>query len=644
MQKKYYALAALAAVTAAFFYFVNDDKPSANGMQDLTDSNQLAAENSPSTKPKPTHEKVSAPANQSAPIDTSHFAQCQQVLYDMRVEQEQWRQEKVGSFTKFLQQGYSLDEVTLAIDEFRNSNFAARFRVAQLRKNAAITEVNAMLEDELKQRLADKPITGLSIQRRVPLQVLDNFDELSLAQQQEIADSGKVTVDDVAFMMGRSKYSDEQILMLTKSLPDPGATVGYEHLDEAVSLLDFAAKSGRLSSFNYLIDQGLAPTQDRYLGSTMEWALSGLMDCCERRQRRVDIIKKLNSLGAAARFREQSPTRVYGNFPRRFYRFDQADIASLRDEFGLNLLAIKQRQPLSMTQHGRLVKRLAKQRDDFIETQTAMTDVTDTRAACRATVKRISDQWRPRRSHEVVQEIREQYPDSDSSALAVLADMDPALVDEYRRYFVWSGGMRQTDALSEVYQYLADGDIERVIRELEAASLNASEKRFVISNLLKRDLNYYRALSQSSLMDGGLQHHQLAFITLDADKIKTLADLGYDLYGYDNRGKSLLYYAVTEANTETVAWLIEQNAPYEGDGRGRDPLYQAIKHASGGQSAEQSKFLIDQLMTSYQPTVTRFHKQRMAVVKLRYPEQYQQLIDLHPALTVDEATELPVVW
>ena len=67
-------------------------------------------------------------------VDTSNFAQCQQTFFQLRQGQQQWIRESVGNFSDYLDEGYSVDEITVAIDAFRNSNFAAMFRAKQLRK------------------------------------------------------------------------------------------------------------------------------------------------------------------------------------------------------------------------------------------------------------------------------------------------------------------------------------------------------------------------------------------------------------------------------------------------------------------------------------------------------------------------------
>lgn len=574
--------------------------------------------------------------------DTSSFAQCQQIIHNLRVEQENWRKSTIERWSDFLQQGYSLDEVTLAVAHFQNSNFAATFRINQLRKNATLTQTNNMLQDTLYERapkLADK---GLTISRAVPQPALNKIPELTAAEKQNVINGIEVTVDDVAAVTQLPAFSDNDIIQLINAVDDVSATVGYEHIDDATSLLDFAAASGRLRVFNHLIDAGLSPTHDAYLGSTMEWALSGLMRCCERRQQRAEIVKRLMQLGARARFSEQSPERVYGSFPRFFYEFDRADIETLRQNYGLNVVSIKPRKALQTAQNNALINKLSKQRDQFIAKHYDVTDVAGIREACQATLTAVTEQWQPRQHQDVIKAFQDGSNELSTAVAAQLAQIDPALVDSYRRHFrPYEQKVLYTSLINRVSHLLADGDIEQALVELERASLDAPHQRFLIAQILAYDLAFYQSLMGSTLMDAGLQLQQLESLGLTVDTVKTLAEAGYDIGQYDDDGKTLVYYATQAGNRQLVKWLLQRGIPYSGDALGADPLYVALKRMGRGGNSD--IILITELMR-VDPQITNFHRQRAAVIKLRYPKRYKHLIAKFPALTVTEHTALPEVW
>lgn len=576
-------------------------------------------------------------------VDTSNFAQCQQTFFQLRQGQQQWIRESVGNFSDYLDEGYSVDEITVAIDAFRNSNFAAMFRAKQLRKNAEVTKINAMLAEKLEEHMPGAAAKGLSVQRKVPSDLLEGFADLPLAEQQQIADSGEISVDDVAYVIAESELSDDDIILLIDGLPDASATVGYEYLEEALSLLDFAAMAGRSKVFNRLLDAGLTPTHDAYLGSTMEWALSGLMNCCEKHEQRAEIINRLITLGARARFSEQSAESVMGHFPRRFYRFDEDEIENLRQQFNVNLLTIKPRQTLTTETHGRLYQGLVSERDAYLEEQLDIADVAETRSACQQTVEAIVQQWQPQSRYDVMEEVVARYGDSPSAIIADLADISPFAVDLYRQIHQNNTQrMKRTEVINEVIQPLVDGDIERVLTHLQQQSLTDAERWYLVGQIMLADVAYYQQLQQTDLLPQPLQHHQLKRFDMNLDTIKTLNDVGYDIAATDNRGKTLLYYAVNEKDLQLTTWLFDQGVPYKGDEQGADPMLLALRHAGSDYEFERINQMIDALMAT-NPEITRFHQSRMAVIKLRFPERYQQLIEQYPSLAISEQTPLPKV-
>ena len=222
------------ALVALFFYLKQE-------MAQMDARLVTAGQNKPSSASVSQAADDGAKIQTQVDIDTSNFAQCQRTFFQLRQGQQQWIRESVGNFSDYLDEGYSVDEVTVAIDAFRNSNFAAMFRAKQLRRNAEVTKINAMLAEKLEEHMPGAAAKGLSVQRKVPSDLLEGFADLPLAEQQQIADSGEISVDDVAYVIAESELSDDDIILLIDGLPDASATVGYEYLEEALSLLDFAA-------------------------------------------------------------------------------------------------------------------------------------------------------------------------------------------------------------------------------------------------------------------------------------------------------------------------------------------------------------------------------------------------------------------
>ncbi len=591
---------------------------------------------------------LSQSANYTVPTpNTGNYRYCEQLVEDHRSDSYSWAKQEYENWTKYLNEGYSLDEVTLAVEYFANPNFAADFRVKQLRITSELASINHQLNERLQYHLTLFPEYdfGQRLVKLVPSPKLKDYAGLPKDKKTLILEQVIPTVDDIAFFMGQPVYSDSDIIELLSAVPDPQATVGYG-VHKAISLLDYAVQSSRADVVEKLLELELKPTADSYLGSTMEWALSKLTyaNTPEKRQASSNIINMLFNLGAKARFKEKGQSKISGNFPHHFYSFDEKQIEALMQDYGLDLTAIESRDVLLPNKNSALVTILKKQQTAYLSKQLGVDKPDEKIAACEQTLETINNEWKPENSKAILSRVISANPSSPQMVENILADIDPSLIDCYQTKY--DGYKRRQERLDNVDRYfrpLRDKNVLAVIDDFLTLPLNGANKNWLFSQILMWDMSYYDELYNSELMVDELQYFSFSNQMLAPKSLNKLTQSNADLHGMDSRGKTLLFYAVKKSDIEMLNYMLEQQFPFSLDDKGQDPLHVALNSDHYRFSPDKVIHIVDILM-SYHPKIDQFHLRRMALLKLKYSRLYLQLIDKHPQLRVRPETSLPTTF
>ena len=69
-------------------------------------------------------------------LSVTDYQQCKQLIENNRVKSNNFGRSQ--EWSKYLNDGYSIDDITSAIDHFSNSNFAASWRAEQLKKHSKL--------------------------------------------------------------------------------------------------------------------------------------------------------------------------------------------------------------------------------------------------------------------------------------------------------------------------------------------------------------------------------------------------------------------------------------------------------------------------------------------------------------------------
>ncbi|SNY55462.1 hypothetical protein SAMN06297280_2875 [Arsukibacterium tuosuense] len=572
-------------------------------------------------------------------FDTPDYAQCEQFIQEFHSESFSWSRKYHRDWASYLEQGYSLDEITLAVERFANSNFAASFRVKQLRKGTEFAFSNQQLNEQLRQQFPELADSGLSIELKVPLTALASFATMTDEEKRQVLAEHQVGVNDVAYFIN-SGLSDEDILMMLSDITIPAAIVSYEGI-EAISLLDFAVAASRPVLVENLLLMGLSPTSDAYLGSSMEWALSRLTFANENTEANaVEVVKLLKLHGAQARFKVKRPETIEGSSPRHFYSFSEEKIVSLSQNYQLDLTQIEQREVPALDGQHPLIDTLEAERDVYLAAKLGNPNHRELQGSCQRILHAVDKQWQPKSAHEVVNSIEKLYGESATRIISELARIDPLLVDIYRerRDRPIAGVRIPPEAIKQVQQ----GDIKQAMSYLEGHSYSDNEKRMLIIQLLGFNVEYFSELNQSSLWVDDLQFFDLMLLQPNVALVQALEQAGANLRGVDSREKTLMYYATERFNVSLVSFLQSEGYPFSFDDQGQDPLHVVLRSNQSGVSRQDIETLVNVLM-AYHPDIDAFHRSRMAVIQLKYPRLYESLISRHPELAITGDTPLPYV-
>lgn len=590
--------------------------------------------------------------NLASPIDTNSYVHCLTILNHHNTANSNWARDSYPSWKYYVDEGeYSLDEVTLAVEHFLNHNFADEFRIEYLRKSALTSKQNKELTRQFYELEPAAEQWGVSVQIPIPNPILKDFNNLTPAEQKTILAEHDVSVDDVAYFLLDEKATDNGILMLIAALKDPFANVSYDRY-ATTSLLEYAIMAHRAKIVEAMLNMGFAPTQDKYLGSSMEWALSALTYGYYNGEREsaANIVLQLMSFGVPARFASQTYELVEGHFPRHFYEFNSEEIQSLIVDYNLDLTSIIQRETLNVDATHPLIKTLQKQQLASTQNQLNIPDLQNVSQECKARVTALNARWQPREKQHVVDEVALRFNGNKSAIIQALSEIEPSLVDYFLRQLnqdIDKAPLSHAllEKIDASYMFFKDGNAQQGIDLIMTEEVHASQYEFVMYKLLGFQKGYSTVI-QSPFWVGLDDYNDLiTWGLLNSNFIENMLLLGVSLYALDTYEKSLVYYAALKRNVELIDYLFDNNFQYTGSDLGQDPLHIALNVSKNNRSLESVENTVDALMR-FQPNIDRFHKSRMKLIQLYYPDSYERIASRHPSLRINEneAIALPPTY
>ena len=580
-------------------------------------------------------------------IAVTNFAVCKTLLQNNDKHSGNWARDHYLSWDKYLND-YSLDDVTMVIDKLLNSNFAVMFRVEQLRKDSTLAQFNQKATKDVKQgHELSGFFAGIKMSKKVPAPEFENLSSLSATEQQSVFITTPPSIDDAAALMLDEHVSNQTIISLLAHIDNLNASVGFDKLD-MISVLDYAIDASRAEVVSYLFKRGVEPSKDAYMGSSMEWALSRLMVGDANKADAAAIVQQLQGKQANARFNQQDSSLVEGFFPRQYYRFEPAEIALIQQQYGLDLLQIGARDELSISDEHPLLLELLAQQQAYTEKALKVSDLAKVLPQCRNTIDKVNAKWQPKSSAPLLAQAEEDYALDPQQTINQLAKIDPSLVDcLIGQVTPYQRPQRYIPNLNQQFRLLDDGNINGFIEALLAMSLTDANKNWVFSQALEFDSHFYDDLFNSELFVDPIQYFDFNDRMFSADFLTGLEESSYDLHGHDYRGRTLLFYAVVKGNVDIIKRLVDDKFPFiinDTDpqlSKGLDPLHVALSIEPWQFKPEDAVEKVDLLMR-YQPKIDQFHLRRMGLIKVKYPDVYQQIISAYPQLKVVDDNALPL--
>ena len=160
------------------------------------------------------------------------------------------------------------------------------------------------------------------------------------------------------------------------------------------------------------------------------------------------------------------------------------------------------------------------------------------------------------------------------------------------------------------------------------------------SQIIPWDTAYYQPLQSSQLKQEQIDFNLLMmFGRSNSAYFEELRINGVDITSMDHTGKSLIYLSVEKRNLELLSYLVSQRADYHLNPIGIDPLYLIIDSSYHFNPNTVLDYLESLMQLS--PPVHGYHKRALALLRLKYPELYQQISARFEELTITEDTPLP---
>ncbi|RTE86265.1 MULTISPECIES: ankyrin repeat domain-containing protein [Gammaproteobacteria] len=630
----------LVAVLITAFYFLRQVVNSSNQQVSELQVNDTLVNR---TQSEGSREQVQEVSTATALFDTSNLRECEIFQQEYNVARRNWLNGQEQAWGNYLQEGYSLIDVTLVMARFTHPRLAAGFRAEQLRWQSEVAIYNRDLNQSASQSIEGFAASGMTFQRAIPLPGLDSFESMSESEKTQVLRELPVNVDDIAYFIYEG-LPFEDITMMLDSIEDPQSVVNYDRHD-IVSLFDYAVVASRPKIVEELLLRGMTPTEDEFLASSMDWALLSLSRYLqsERKDETVEVVKRLMGLGARARFESVSPSTVKGSFQGYDYHFNEEQLTSLRNDYQLDLTQIPELSSPLLDEEHPLLMELSQNLNNHLSIALGTEHSSTLRDECWETVTAISQQWNPRSKQEIYDELTEGLGEPPAGIHAMLSDIDPVLVDWYRTYKEHPSRQRSfTPFPQEVNELLWARNYDQAIEVLESHEFTPAESQSLFSQLLEFGPDIYPVLMSSSLRQGKIDYLQFVLRLRAPQEMQPLESLGADLRGFDERQKTLLFYAVDQMNSELVTYLVEEGFPYSFDDLGQDPLHAALRQGVMRGSITELEQTVATLM-SYQPQVDEFHRNRLAVLRLKYPDVYQNLVSRYPQLAIDNNQPLPRV-
>lgn len=568
-----------------------------------------------------------------------NYQQCSNVLNDYRMANK-----RIGSNTNWndlLDEGYTLDEITLAIEHFRSNYAASKWRTTQLKKNSDLSQLNQILDETVATELPELP-SFIKMKVQIPSPEMAEVQAASSERALELVSAHTFLIDDVAWLMQQEAISQTLVLIAVSKLTDINSLLGMDskHIG-ALHLIDIAALYGHDNVVLALLDKGSELSKDEYLPTTMDYALARLDRVANvdkdngAIEKQLNVIRALQARNITASIESPERGSIKGNYNGLlFYHFSQQQTENIAAQYQVELNNIERRLPLPAERAANLISKLKRQFQQNLELKFPSSKV----KTCQALIKTVQNQWRPKPLEYYINQLKET---GREVTLANLNQIDPTLADCFSPPKRLKATQLEHTFEDSFIQKIKQINLATALTLIDSEKLEPSAKRRLFYTIIGLSPLYFQELQQSYLRQDKFDYLSFQFkVNFLRTRYLRLEASGFDITRADINGKTLVYAAVKNNNIGLLEYLIDQGVPYHLAEYGKDPLYLAL-------DSYQPKFNPDTVMTTLtqlmrlKPPIQHFHKKQLALIKLKYPNLYQTISNAFSVLKIDESTPLP---
>jgi len=463
-----------------------------------------------------------------------------------------------------------------------------------------------------------------------------NANKFSLKEFEQAISSNQFTVNEVATAI-KNDIPNEYIIALLQQVPVVDAMPLYEKNTVLYNLADIAVSKFNLPLVKALQTKGITPTNEPGLFTGLDVAIvnlpkSGnltLAPLDAKHTQLLDYLKKRGYKAHSGNANEDLNSK--GVFFVNDFIYQQGAYINKQD----NPAQYAYFSPIGKINNNALPQITEPDNSEIsqllLETQHKKEELDSTPRNCSQLFKKLFAAQKLAQNSDAYAKVREIEKEYGSNFENILQDIDPVLVNYW-----WNTIDRRTssDRSDSVFrEYLATKEVQKALEYTQTTLLNQTETNVLFIGLLENPYDLMPIWDSRTLPIPPTDLVRLSWLSLE--QWQALAEAGFDFSITDIHGRDV-YTQAASSSVEAVQFLIDNKIPTVPSKLGVDILDLALEQSYTKGELTPMIPLALQLVEKFEPN----HLARVARLKMFYPEVYQQLIQLNPALKPAQGTEL----
>ncbi|MEG3759082.1 cupric reductase [Pseudoalteromonas carrageenovora] len=463
-----------------------------------------------------------------------------------------------------------------------------------------------------------------------------NANKFSLKEFEQAISSNQFTVNEVATAI-KNDIPNEYIIALLQQVPVVDAMPLYEKNTVLYNLADIAVSKFNLPLVKALQTKGITPTNEPGLFTGLDVAIvnlpkSGnltLAPLDAKHTQLLDYLKKRGYKAHSGNANEDLNSK--GVFFVNDFIYQQGAYINKQD----NPAQYAYFSPIGKINNNALPQITEPDNSEIsqllLKTQHKKEELDSTPRNCSQLFKKLFAAQKLAQNSDAYAKVREIEKEYGSNFENILQDIDPVLVNYW-----WNTIDRRTssDRSDSVFrEYLATKEVQKALEYTQTTLLNQTETNVLFIRLLENPYDLMPIWDSRTLPIPPTDLVRLSWLSLE--QWQALAEAGFDFSITDIHGRDV-YTQAASSSVEAVQFLIDNKIPTVPSKLGVDILDLALEQSYTKGELTPMIPLALQLVEKFEPN----HLARVARLKMFYPEVYQQLIQLNPALKPAQGTEL----